>query len=427
MIRSDTRHHLVRIRVSPILLWIIAQALALFTLPGLTSAQSGDLIDLRSADTVRVLLFELEQPNALTIFARDGSVTIRDGRRYRYQLNPEEAGLTIRRTGRSLQLRGAGRTRIAAAFTLLADEVGMIRIYSQATGYRYYRGSITLRPADKGSHLEVINTVSLENYIASVVGGEMNFEETEALKSQAVIARTYALWNLGRTRTDRYDLTDHTMSQVYKGVAIDKPRYLDAAMATFGEILTWSGDLILAAYSSTCGGVTSDNETVWNGAPLPYLRAVSDNGACDGSPHFRWTFELPAWKLHRLLRNHWGVTADSVAIEETDRYGKVVSLQPWHYGKKVGDAIPANKFRIALLNAFGSKTMKSTHFTLTKTGSHYHFSGQGLGHGVGLCQWGAQGFAREGWRYRDILKFYYNGVAVTDYHSLPEQTLQKAK
>ncbi len=321
-----------------------------------------------------------------------------------------------------------GKKRIQGSnWIIKGDEIALTRIHISGIPYRYYRGIIHLNIKKGQDDIQIINKTSLEDYVGSVVGSEMNFTENEALKAQAVISRTYALWNISKFGQSDYELTDHTMSQVYKGELITKPYYLDAALATSGEILTWSGKLILAAYSSTCGGVTANNENVWKGShPLPYLRSVNDHGACHQSPHFNWTFRISKYQLNQIfsrLSEKKIVGIDSLEYSNhkrvTDFFLKVkASSQPYD--------LASNDVRLAIMKQFGQDSMESTLFKMKIEGQMCIFSGHGLGHGIGLCQWGAKGLADAGWTYKDILRFYYTGVNIVDYHRLSQTFLKLA-
>lgn len=407
-----------------VLLWYAVGMFAFQSVAMLSAADDG--LDLNTVDTVKILLFSNERISNFQLFAQDGPITITNGTRS-FTIANNAPGGRIVSNGSTVRFEHNKRNFSGRSLTIRTSEISLIRIRHPKTGIRYYRGSFSIEA--KGGSLEVINTVNLEDYVGSVVGSEMNFEHPEALKVQAVIARTYALWNIDQNQYPGYDLTDHTMSQVYLGTLTQNPYYFEAAMATNGEILTWSDRLILAAYSSTCGGITNNNESVWSGKALPYLRSVNDHGACSESPHFRWTFSVEQWKLRQLAREMWHRAISDIRIDSTDQFGNVrtISLYKSAQSNHPLKQISGNTFRLAVLSKFGAKTLKSTTFSLQSKDGRYIFEGRGLGHGVGLCQWGALGLAESGWNYQDILKFYYTGVTIVDYHTLDQQTLKLAK
>ncbi|MGB9863091.1 MAG: SpoIID/LytB domain-containing protein [Candidatus Saccharicenans sp.] len=139
-----------------------------------------------------------------------------------------------------------------------------------------YRGIFILKR--NGSGLSLINVLNLEDYLKGVVPLELSpgtFNALEALKAQAVAARTYALKNIGRNRQMSFDLTDTQSSQVYGGISVEHPLSNRAVEETAGEVIVYKGELIDALYTSTCGGMTEDAENVFSGKPLPYLKATS--------------------------------------------------------------------------------------------------------------------------------------------------------
>lgn len=381
-------------------------------------------LQISDVETLNVLLFELDLPSQLTISAFEGDVDIQS--RHNLTQKEDAPAFAISVRNGKISVQHPSRNFTTEAINLISDDTGLIRIYDPRLGIRYYRGSIKISVNRDNRTLRLINTVGLEDYIGSVVGGEMNFPEMEALKVQAVIARTYALWSLAHSRSSDFQLTDHTLNQVYKGVLISRPDYLQAALATSGEILTWSNKLILAAYSSTCGGITSDNESIWSGGALPYLRSVQDGNACSASPHFRWEYEVAKSDLYPVLRHHSGRHISSLQIKETDRHNLVTSLE---MGVSGGDVIEirANSFRLLMNRQLKQNSIRSTRFELTATENSYIFKGKGLGHGIGLCQWGARGLAQSGWNYRDILKLYYSGTEIIDFHTIESGSLELAQ
>lgn len=138
-----------------------------------------------------------------------------------------------------------------------------------------YRGILILRSSRKG--MVLVNVLNLEDYLKGVVPNELSpsaFNEIEALKAQAVAARTYALRNLGGSRDLGFDLWSTARSQVYRGIDSEHPLSTRAVDETRGEVVLYRGALINALYTSTCGGRTADSENVFGGKPVPYLRST---------------------------------------------------------------------------------------------------------------------------------------------------------
>jgi stage II sporulation protein D len=155
-------------------------------------------------------------------------------------------------------------------------------------GGRRYRGIFILRSGPRGAVL--INVLNLEDYLKGVVPGELSpdqFGEIEALKAQAVAARTYAIKNTGQYRALGYDLSDTPASQVYGGLDAERPLSTRAVDETRGEVIRYKGELINALYMSTCGGMTEDVENVFPGRPVAYLKSTE----CVIEKRPEWTVE----------------------------------------------------------------------------------------------------------------------------------------
>jgi len=267
----------------------------------------------------------------------------------------------------------------------------------------------------------MINVVGLEDYITSVIGSEMNFREMDALKSQAVVSRTYTLWNIHKSVWPGFHLKDHEQNQVYRGELISRPDYAEAANATAGEILTWSNKLILSAYSSTCGGTTGNNIEIWDGEDLPYLNPINDRQMCSLSPHYEWETVLSIEDFFDFIKARYAFTSENFEIQShpSGRVSRITFYDRCSKELTFG----GNEFRLIINRHFKKITLKSTLFTLHKTDNNIHFSGNGLGHGVGMCQWGAKGFAKAGWNYSDILSFYFSGTKIVDLKDIEEQKI----
>ena len=255
-----------------------------------------------------------------------------------------------------------------------------------------------------GDRLHIVNHVGMTDYVASVVASEYPFTEIEGVKAQAVLARTYAARRLGAARD--HDLSDHESDQVYKGAGAVTERSSQAAAETAGERLYYGPDLAEAVYSSSSGGHTADNEAVWAGAPVPYLRGVPDPYDADAPDH-RWTSTADVRRVHAALSRRFGGTVRSVDVSERSREGRAVRVR-----LDGSREISGGEFRSALNAALGARTVRSTFFDLRRRGDDYVLDGRGYGHGVGMSQYGARAQAREGRSYQEILAYYFPGTVV---------------
>ncbi|MBI4689563.1 MAG: SpoIID/LytB domain-containing protein [Nitrospirae bacterium] len=262
----------------------------------------------------------------------------------------------------------------------------------------HYKGEIEVWKGQNG--LYVINEIPFEDYIKSVVEAEVGTSwEMEALKAQAVIARTYAIYQKNAGGNSYYHLTSSVQHQAYKGNSSDsKVSY--AVERTAGEILTFKGKPIEALYHSTCGGRTELPEEVF-GKNYPYLRSVESS--CENSPYWIWEKKIPLSEIEKALDIS---DMKDITIKSYTATGRVKELDVAAGSDQT--VIKATDFRKML----GWQRLPSTDFSLTRDGDSIIFEGKGYGHGVGLCQWSALEMAKEGNNYKEILSFFYPGTEI---------------
>lgn len=377
-------------------------------------------LDLADAEIIRVSLYSLNRPDSLHISGSYGTVLLySSGRADTLSHGPHSGSLILKKN--QLVFSNPTLNRAIDSLAVFADS-SSTRLISDSYGYRHYSGSLHFKTSRLNSGITAINAVDLETYVASVVGSEMDFENPEALKAQSVVSRTYALWAVQKSPYRDFDLLDHESSQVYFGNIQDKPRYADAAEATKGEILTWSNQLILAVFSSTCGGRTADNKDVWGGTDHPYLAIKDDTSACSVSPHFSWTYSIKVNEFNELIEQYYGFNVSSKEIVK-DLSGRVqkVMLTDTRADTLI---FTGNEFRLFMNRHAGPMAIRSTKYSWTVNSGTIVFEGNGLGHGVGLCQWGALGFARSGWNHKDILNFYFSGTKIVSLDIIETNTIR---
>ena len=298
---------------------------------------------------------------------------------------------------------------------------------------RRYRGRISITSGRGG--LTLVNRVSLENYVAGVVGPEIGARRTDELNAvlaQAIVSRSFALKNRGRWEAFGFDAYADTRDQVYLGMAVETPQVWDAVRRTAGQVLTYEGQVIDAYFHSTCGFSTAGvDEAFGTARERPYLRPVSDeSGAggghyyCDISPRFRWREEWDGSELRailsRTLASMTPLAGDGmqritdISVSRKTRSGRVGELRIVF---ERGDIrIPGPDVR-AVLRPEADRWLQSTAFQLTVSKTNGEVTrlvaaGAGSGHGVGMCQWGAIGRARAGQDYRKILNTYFPGTKI---------------
>ncbi len=283
-------------------------------------------------------------------------------------------------------------------------------------GPRSHRGAVTLsarsslrldgqllpgrlRLVPSGGGLDVVNVVPLETYVASSVASETPARwPVEALKAQAVVARTYALHERARRKGESFDLEGSVISQRYAVGSVSTSARA-ATRATVGQVLVFAGGPILAAFHSSSGGATASAEEVW-GREVAYLRSVSSPD--DAAPDYFWSYEISLGDLSAALREAGYAPGDvrDVEIAEVSRSGRVISL-------RIGALTLAGR---DLREVLGGRALRSAKFDVRVEAGRVRFLGSGSGHGVGLCQWGASELARQGQSFRRILAHYYPGT-----------------
>ena len=267
-----------------------------------------------------------------------------------------------------------------------------------------FRGMVELH--NLVSSICVINVVRLDDYLCAVVPSEMSATwPVEALKAQAVAARTYAWYHILKKKTEMYDLDSTTNFQVYKGIAVETPLTTKAVQETAGQIIVWENSPVLAFFHSTCGGSTIDSKYVWNGESLPYLRDVKCE-YCAQSPYYRWDEKLSMPEIKQYIGHRYGNVGQIQGLT-FDRYrGRVVQATVRHRNGIL--KLSGNDFRMM----FPEKKIKSMYFETVKAGKGLELKGRGWGHGVGMCQYGAKGMAEKGSDYKNILQYYYRGISI---------------
>jgi stage II sporulation protein D len=292
---------------------------------------------------------------------------------------------------------------------------------------RNYRGKLKLRLNSDGNSFSVINIVPVEPYLAGVVGAEMpSYWEPAALEAQAVAARTYCLYIKKRFGGGRgWDVQRTQASQVYNGVSSESAQVWRAVSKTWGRVLVCEGargqeEIFPSYYSSTCGGHTEGSEGVFGkscealvGRVCSYCMYVAKPGI------FYWaTAEYDKKEVTRKLFERYprlavlGEVRDMVSGEESD-YGGFRRLRSVKLVGAKGrqEILRAEDLRLTIDPT--GRRIRSTAFKIVDRGDKWAFvSGRGYGHGVGMCQCGAEGMARSGRTVREILSYYYGGSRI---------------
>ncbi len=341
---------------------------------------------------------------------------------------------------------------------------------------KWYRGNMEFR--NSGSALTAINDLPMDEYLYGVVPREMsNSWPLEALKAQAIAARTYAVANYNKRIVEGFNLLDTQYDQAYGGFNSEGANATRAVDETSGEIIVYDGRPISAVYHSTSGGHTEDNDNVWGTDPVPYLRGKPDPySTSHGYANWTYTTTMDDIRNRVIQAGHTVGPISSFKLDKfpsgrvkfvmiTDISGNTITMTGTAFGQMFNPGFytylsntnfmsrffdvrtdQVTKPSYYVQNGSGQKvpvdgtklyglTDEGNAAVLNGTGAEFYatdangtsaysksaagmvvFEGHGWGHGVGMSQWGAYEMAKQGKDYRDILTFYYTGVEITDYY-----------
>jgi len=361
------------------------------------------------------------------------SITITSGAQFSLECTKHDKSMvyqtsqpiTFRQSGGSISVR-TSRNLLGDGFS---DVIVIPRSNKGFLSYqgKRYRGMLKVVPY--GTNLRLVNVVHMDDYLKGVVPPEIGFvgeKEFEAIKAQAVAARTYSMSHLSQYPGEPFDMKSDISDQVYHGIEVEKPIVSQAVDETSGYVIKYHGEFINAYYHSTCGGYTDDIDAVWDKAPEPYLRAVNDSAYCSWSKYYNWKESYTAGQLkimiEQFLSSERGRVVDigdilDMEVRSHTAGGRiaelVVTTSRGNYSFK-GDRIRW----VVKRSSNPEMILESARFKINATHSNsgklvrVDLNGGGYGHGVGMCQCGALGMARDGWKYKDILTFYYKGVEI---------------
>jgi stage II sporulation protein D len=268
---------------------------------------------------------------------------------------------------------------------------------------REYFGNLDVS-VEKGS-LRLINRVELEEYLAGVLAGEADTLSDESLGAQAVVSRTFAFASRPRHRDS--DFCDLTHCQLYRGREGVSARLNNVLKKTTGQVLLRGGVALKPTYfHQACGGHTSSAEAVFGD---DFGIGVGDQGQtgalCAGAKDFEWHFETEKIALQKAL----GLSEkqSTISVLQRDSGGRILALSVF------GTRFSGSQFLSAMGRAFGFQSLRSARFEVSQVEDEIRFQGKGLGHGVGLCQFGAEALAQQGASTVAILLHYFPDFSIT--------------
>jgi len=356
---------------------------------------------------VKILLYSTGKPAAVTLTPGENSVFVND--------ILLRAPVVIAAKGSLVEAKGLALTGRSIRVELPGKGAWLS---GKARPQRLYKGKLEFTSA-KG-RLKIIASVPFEEYVASVVSAEAGeLTEPEALKAQAVAARTYTLKHFANHVKDGANMCDSTHCQVFTGFAAVKAVARTAADFTRGEVLTYKKKLAATFYHCICGGRTESIIYVWPFEHKPYLVSVKDGPDrkpyCAGAPGFRWKTRISLRTLSVIARAQKWIKQDEtvlkMAILDRGISKRAATLEFTTGTRRV--TVPATGFYQGVGRRAGWNAVRSTLFELNSGKDYIILEGKGSGHGVGMCQWGAEGMARLHFKYRDILSHYYPGTVIS--------------
>jgi stage II sporulation protein D len=291
--------------------------------------------------------------------------------------------------------------RVSINGKLMDSPLRLLSDQAMTVGTKKVRGELDIL-VEQGD-MTVVHPIFLENYVAGIVASEMPKSwPMEALKAQAIASRTYALFQKYRRIDKPYHLDSTVLDQVYGGLDHDHERAEQAAKETEGLVLTFEAKLVQAFFHSSCGGEMASALEGW-GFSVPYLPGGAC-GYCTKSGSGEWRYKVSKKAFEKAIADYKLKGLTDVKLGSVSDSGRV---------KNVELSFKKNKMQISvadLRKRLGYSNLKSTLLDRVEVGhSDLTFYGRGFGHGVGMCQWGANGMAKEGFIASHILARYYPG------------------
>ena len=357
---------------------------------------------------------ELNRPIQVGVFVSVPSIYVR-------QKN-EDLHITASRS--KLRIKQKGKRQQTTERRVFKPSDGCIVIATDKASLNKacYEGEFVLTA--NGNKINAINIIDIEKYLRGVVPyeiGRLDESKFEALKAQAVAARTYAYKHFGSRKAQGFDVYADTRDQVYKGIHSVSDVTDKAVRETEGVVMTYNGEFITAYYHSTCGGETEGVAT-WGRPNHPYLQNKPDirpDGTpwCRESNYTEWTREFDESELRDLFQINAKEAKANVPsfssihamnILDTLKSGRIHTLEITTNNGK----FTAKADKIRWLFKRGGTILPSSFFRIHRNGDQWILKGKGFGHGVGLCQMGARARAQAGQSYIQILTHYYPGITL---------------
>lgn len=353
-------------------------------------------------DTIYAGILTFKRLDNIELNVIQGKFEIATGIRNEKVLTPSDGKLKIRVNQNNVGVYEGEVLKFEGSFIRLNGlkdiNVFGIKTNKENTLYKY-TGNLIIVAQD--NQLKLINMVNVEDYLVGVLKAECgDLDNPEFLKTMAIVTRTYTLKNM--YRHIGYDLCDQVHCQVYQGLNGVSEKIMNAIHETKDKVIVDNSmNLINSVFHSNSGGQTIGSEKVWT-YKESYLKAKVDPYSAYGY-HYAWTHTIPLEKWKNYVAAKTGTPV--ISLNFKNQY----SRNDYYY---------CNETKIPLKDIRRDFNLNSTFFICKQEGDTVTFEGRGYGHGVGLSQEGANYMGKKGFKHTDIIKYYYSGVQIVDYHSL---------
>ena len=340
------------------------------------------------------------------------------------ELYLQKDGETIQITVKGKELKFQGKDK---AFTAISKDIDDGKCVSIAPTKKLlatscYPGFFSI--SYNNGKINAINTVDMEDYLRGVIPyeiGQLDSSRFEALKAQAIAARTYAYKHYNSRESLGFDVFADTKDQVYKGLQSATVLTDSAVKQTRGEVMMYNGEFITAYYHSTCGGISETLDT-WEKPNLPYLKSKPDlrpDGTpwCRESNYSKWERSFESDELTKLfVQNAKDSKAKvspfksvkDITVKDQLKSGRILTLTV----TTDVESFEVRGDKVRWLFRKDGTILPSSFFTVKKDGTKWILEGKGFGHGVGMCQMGVRARAQAGQSYIEILSHYYPGITL---------------
>jgi len=337
--------------------------------------------------------------------------------------------IKVTASGKNIKLSGKGHSMEMESREFTNEDSSCIAFAPDTRSLQRacYPGSVLFRASN--GKVDAINSVDVEDYLRGVIPyeiGKLDSSRIEALKAQAVAARTYAYKHYNSREAQGFDVYADTKDQVYKGLEGATPLTDAAVKATAGVTMMYNGEFIIAYYHSTCGGITETLAT-WNRPDLPYLQSkpdLRDNGIpfCNESSYMKWERRFADKEIVELFKKNLSEAKAKFANTDAKHFKAIKDIvvkDQLKSGRIATLIVKTDKGNFEVLTdrtrwlfKKANSILPSSFFTISHVGKEWIITGTGFGHGVGMCQMGVRARAQAGQSYQEILTHYYPGITL---------------